>query len=329
MNCACARRNCCNVPATTIMINCPTLLNNLAYGQILNWRLNGYIKIEEMAKYTSDDMFRLMDISISESDDDKLFIDFINQVNQEADVSIRVQKQINVSSDSWYDSEDEIEDVDMEATTDIEDEDMEVDPIQHYASSEYVDAFIADLTTTPIKPSDVVFIKYDSSLIAKHEFKTSLANGLQDLKKKGVVKDSTILVFVADVISYIESRYKLVGKNFVGDDMEQVRNNSKTYMKIFESDDLVRNFGFNYCYRFSVTETNQIMVDLEREAMHRAKASNFRIRMNRNEINDDTQLEILKSLRQKYPGSKSVMFTNDKGLQRKCKKEDIRYFSMM
>lgn len=262
--------------------------------------------MQKRLTFSKKDLTNLMDIQIPENEHS--FDDFIQQINTQTQGPEPMEIDQSESDlntwkvlDSW--------------------EDMDVD------SEELEDALVANLAVGAFRSSDLVFCKFDSSFISENDITAHMGLYLNQMRNRGIVNDRSIVVFVADVISYVES----INKVFRPQKYQQktVRNSQK-YIDLYRDFDKVLGVGFDFTYRLGLQKTNQIMVEIEKTLMNPNKGRNQWVRKDgslrpelRNEINDDAQLGMLLHLRSSFPNSKQVMFTYDSMLTKKCKKEGV------
>ena len=310
------------------MIQDINLYKKLTTGQILNWRLNTYNFIGQSRKYSAEEMLDYMDIEIKDTNSiEQLNNSFINK-----EIHLIINKLNELSLDDNYD-------YDMENDDDV----MMMEQIyeeKNFTNLQYTESIISNLCLNPINVSQLYFLKFDSSYISKYNIETVI----QNFKNNAQLPTNSIIIFVLDHISYVESLYKLNCsiKNKYSDTVKQ---NSLLYINLCNDEDKIIKLGFDHIFKISIIRLNEILMKLELNALELQqtivddkiskieksgkKVQNlYNIYQNsypamRNEINDDAQLHILKDIKNSFPGSNQIMFTCDKSLMDKCIENDI------
>jgi hypothetical protein len=329
------------------MIRDINLYSALSAGQILNWRLSTYNKdtIGESIKYTHQEMLNLMDIRLSEENP----IELLTKSITDKQVSKLTKKLINLSLEDdnmEIIDEDDNENINMIPSSTSKCINEQTDFNSLYQEALYQDALVANLSMNPFNVSDLCFFKFDSSFISYYNLKKHTQSILDYLRNSEILTKSSIVVFVADYVSSVESLYKINHKDSTKYTLN-TKINSLSYLQILESDQNIQELGFDHVFHFSMEKLNDIFIELEKNALLQQKqimqtkytdllqqgkkiTSRTVQKLHwktystmRNEVNDDAQLYMLKDLQQTFPGSQQIMFTRDKALQKKCEQENI------
>jgi hypothetical protein len=178
---------------------------------------------------------------------------------------------------------------------------------------------------------NVVFFSIDSNVWCKHDMFRELnpALKLMNLNKQTVEHGQDVdmedkgytFVYVETPVAKTEAMYKLANParyEREGVNLDFVRQ----YIKISDMTDSWLKVNFPLLHSRVVIGEQQcvsVMYDAEQNIINNGDV------YSPNNINDDVQLDIMSKLMEKFPGSQSYLFTNDKALQVKCSDAGVKF----
>jgi hypothetical protein len=173
--------------------------------------------------------------------------------------------------------------------------------------------------------SNVVFITLDSSFICNTcDFKNFLNNMRFQIKNTFSIKNPFI-VLIHSTVNFMENMYKILNiERYNNVNTESI----DTYFNLIDDENImflneknINNTSIDYVQTIDNKLTFMIMDKIETD-IYNTKHNNPEIKI-QNEVNDNTQVQLLLKFRQKFPLSKTVLYTYDKGLQNIAKENNI------
>jgi hypothetical protein len=184
-------------------------------------------------------------------------------------------------------------------------------PIRNGINALYQSLILGDITH-----EEVVFKYFDSSILCRRRILDMLKQTLKRHKNKQVI-------ILATQTGLRENKYKLQNKiKYPEVDFEILEeNNSILKNKIID------NLGL---YHSVILVDSEMEFEIDYDLMYNFYVTNDKVLLNgsKNEINDDVQIQVLKTILNFVPYTKIFLFTDDIGMIEKTKNEkNIHIFS--
>lgn len=172
-----------------------------------------------------------------------------------------------------------------------------------------------------ITPEQIVFISFDSNIVCEFDI-CEYISYVRESTKLLLGITNPIIVFIDTYISSLENKYKL-GRQELFDNYKI--KNIKNYFKFINGETMFYD-GSSVDYIHKVEESYACNVLDKEESQFFSTYDNCYINPGViQEINDNSQLEILLRFRDNIVGSNLIFLTKDKGLQSKCIENGIIY----
>jgi hypothetical protein len=177
------------------------------------------------------------------------------------------------------------------------------------------EALFTELCTKPFSVSNLFFIKYDSSALCRQDVTVHATQLCAQIRE---ANPEATLIFVSCPVSIAESEHKLHWEQDEFGRAATIQGRCQSFINVANNLQEIKRLGFDQMFQFSMVRTNEILCELELQALQSGRMNRFR-----NEVNDDAQLRMLLELRGSFPGSRLIMVTSDAGLQQKCRNTDV------